>query len=94
MGENDFGKMSARRFLSVPVIKVNAKHQITVPTLVRKKLNIKKGDNLLVDVQDGIIVLMPEPKRYTDRLQGLHSDIWKGFNVQKYLEDERGGWKS
>jgi len=73
-------------------VKVSAKYQIAVPQIARKKLNIKKGDRLLVDVQDGVIVLIPEPKRYTDYLQGLHGDIWKGVNVQKYLNGERDAW--
>ena len=47
-------------------VKVSAKYQIAVPQIARKKLNVKKGDRLLVDVQDGVIVLIPEPKRYTD----------------------------
>jgi AbrB family looped-hinge helix DNA binding protein len=73
-------------------VKVSAKYQIAVPQIARKKLNIKKGDRLLVDVQDGVIVLIPEPKRYTNYLQGLHSEIWKGINVQKYLIGERDAW--
>jgi len=73
-------------------VKVSAKYQIAVPQIARKKLNIKKGDRLLVDVQDGVIVLIPEPKRYTNYLQGLHSEIWKGVDVQKYLNEERGAW--
>ena len=73
-------------------VKVSAKYQIAVPQIARKKLNIKKGDRLLVDVQDGVIVLIPEPKRYTGYLQGLHSEIWKGVDVQKYINDERGSW--
>jgi AbrB family looped-hinge helix DNA binding protein len=73
-------------------VKVSAKYQITVPQIARKKLNIKKGDRLLVDVQDGVIVLIPEPKRYTNYLQGLHSEIWKGVDVQKYLNGERDAW--
>jgi len=73
-------------------VKVSAKYQIAVPQIARKKLNIKKGDRLLVDVQDGVIVLIPEPKRYTNYLAGLHSEIWKGVDTQKYLNEERGAW--
>ncbi len=76
----------------MPSVKVNAKNQITVPLVARKKLNIKKGDSLLVDVQDSLIVLMPEPKRYADHLQGLHREIWKDIDVQKYLSGERQAW--
>jgi AbrB family looped-hinge helix DNA binding protein len=73
-------------------VKVSAKYQIAVPQIARKKLNIKKGDRLLVDVQDGVIVLIPQPKRYTDYLQGLHSEIWKDIDVQDYLKGEREAW--
>ena len=73
-------------------VKVSSKYQIAVPQMARKKLNIKQGDRLLVDVQDGVIILIPQPKRYTDYLQGLHSEIWKGIDTQKYLNGERGAW--
>jgi len=73
-------------------VKVSSKYQIAVPQIARKKLNIKKGDRLLVDVQDGVIVLLPEPKRYTEYLQGLHGDIWKGVDIEKYLNGERNAW--
>lgn len=75
-------------------VKVSAKYQIAVPQIARKKLNIQKGDRLLVDIQDGVIVLIPQPKRYTEYLLGLHSEIWKGVDVQKYLNGERDAWKN
>ena len=78
--------------MSTTSVKVSAKHQITLPQIARRKLNIKKRDRLLLDVQDGVIVLTPEPKRYADRLQGLHSGIWKGIDVHKYLNGEHEAW--
>ena len=73
-------------------VKVSAKYQVAVPQIARKKLNIKKGDRLLVDIQDGVIVMIPQPKRYTNYLAGLHGEIWKGVDVQKYLNREREAW--
>ena len=70
-------------------VKVSAKYQIAVPQIARKKLNIKQGDRLLVDVQDGVIVLIPQPRRYTEYLQGLHSEIWKGVDVQRGRQGRR-----
>jgi AbrB family looped-hinge helix DNA binding protein len=67
-------------------VKVSAKYRIAIPRSAREKLKIKVGDRLLVDVQDGIIILIPEPKRYADHLQGLHNEIWKGVDVKKYLD--------
>jgi AbrB family looped-hinge helix DNA binding protein len=78
--------------MTATTVKVSSKYQIAVPQIARKKLNIKQGDLLLVDVQDGVIVLIPQPKRYTDHLQGLHSEIWKGIDIQKYLDGERDSW--
>ena len=63
-------------------MKVNVKNQITTPRSVREKLNIKVGDRLLVDVQDGVIILIPQPKSYTNRLQGLQSEIWEGVDIE------------
>ncbi|MHB8777811.1 MAG: AbrB/MazE/SpoVT family DNA-binding domain-containing protein [Anaerolineales bacterium] len=74
------------------MVKINARNQITIPRDVRNKLNIKQGDRLLVDVQDGVIILIPQPKRYTDYLQGLHSEIWKGVDAQEYVNGEREAW--
>ena len=74
------------------MLKLNARNQITIPRDVRRKLNIKAGDRLLVDAQDGVIVLIPQPKRYTDHLQGPHGEIWKEVDTKKYLNEERGAW--
>ena len=57
-----------------------------------EQLNIKAGDRLLVDVQDGILVLIPEPRRYAKYLQGLHGGIWKGADAQEYVNAEREAW--
>jgi AbrB family looped-hinge helix DNA binding protein len=78
--------------MTTTTVKVSSKYQIAVPQMARKKLNIKQGDRLLVDVQDGVIILIPQPKRYTDYLQSLHSEIWKDIDTQKYLNGERGAW--
>jgi AbrB family looped-hinge helix DNA binding protein len=78
--------------MSTTSVKVSVKYKITIPKIARKELNLKKGDRLLVDVQDSVIVLIPEPKHYADHLQGLHSEIWKDIDIQEYLSGERKAW--
>jgi AbrB family looped-hinge helix DNA binding protein len=39
------------------ITKVTRNYQITIPSDVRKKLGIKVGDVLVVDVEDGKVVL-------------------------------------
>lgn len=73
-------------------VKVNNKHQITVPAAVRKELQIEHGDHLLIEVRDSHIVLMPEPRDYSKHLRGLHRKIWKGVEPQEYVQREREAW--
>ena len=59
---------------------------------MREKLNIKVGDRLLVEVQPGIMILIPQSKSYTNHLQGLHSEIWEGVDIENDLKGERSAW--
>jgi AbrB family looped-hinge helix DNA binding protein len=72
-------------------LKVNAKHQITIPKYVREKLNMKAGDSLLMDVQDGMMILIPQGGK-PSHMQGLHNEIWKDVDVQRYINAEREAW--
>lgn len=73
-------------------VKVSSKHQIAIPSAVRKSLDIKAGDNLLVDVQDGVIVLIPKPTDYTKQMNGLYKEIWEKSDSGNYLTEERASW--
>ena len=43
-------------------------------------------------VQDGMIILLPQPKNYTAQLQGLHREIWEGVDTNDYISGERAAW--
>jgi AbrB family looped-hinge helix DNA binding protein len=75
-------------------VKVSKRYQIAVPALARQLLNIQSGDRLLVDIQDGMMVLIPRPDNYTEALAGLHQEIWEGEDAQKYIDKERDSWAS
>lgn len=75
-------------------VKVSKRYQIAVPSLARQLLSIKSGDRLLVDIQDGIMVLIPEPENYTKAMAGLHKEIWQGLDAQEYIHEERNAWAS
>jgi len=78
--------------MSLLSVKVSQRYQIAVPTSARKRLNIQKGDRLLVDIQDGMLILLPQPKNYAQAMSGLHSDIWQGVDAQHCVNEERGAW--
>jgi AbrB family looped-hinge helix DNA binding protein len=73
-------------------VKVSKRYQITVPALARQLLNIQSGDRLLVDIQDGMMILIPQPESYTETLAGLHQEIWQGVDAQNYIDEEREAW--
>ena len=73
-------------------VKVSNRYQIALPSLARKQLNIQAGDRLLVDIQDGMIVLLPQPENYAEYLAGLHKDIWQDMDTDAYLQQERDAW--
>jgi antitoxin PrlF len=70
-------------------VKVSKTHEIAVPSAVRKQLGIKSGDELLVEVRAGYVVLLPEPQVSSQRLRGLHREIWEGVEPQEYVRQER-----
>ena len=74
-------------------VKVSKKHQIAVPSEVRKQLGIKSGDELLVELRDGYAVLLPEPRDFSLRLRGLHREVWDGVDPQDYVRQEREAWQ-
>jgi AbrB family looped-hinge helix DNA binding protein len=73
-------------------VKVSSRYQVAVPRIAREKLNIQSGDRLLVDVQDGILILVPQPQDYVAYMAGLHREIWTGMDVDAYLNEEREAW--
>jgi len=73
-------------------VKVSSKYQISIPSKARHKLRIKTGDHLLVDIRDGYLVLMPEPRDYARHLQGLHWEVWQNVDPEEYVRQEREAW--
>jgi len=75
-------------------VKISSKHQIAVPSAIRKELHLEAGDHLLARVRDGVIVLVPRRREALDQLRGLHREIWAGEDVQAYIDEERDSWDS
>lgn len=75
-------------------IKISSKHQIAVPSAIRKELHLEAGDHLLAEVRDGVIVLVPRRGDALDQLRGLHREIWAGVDIQADIDEERDSWDS
>jgi len=77
----------------ITTVKVSNRYQISLPSMARQQLNIQAGDRLLVDVQEGMLVLIPQPQDYVQYLAGLHQEIWQSLDTTAYLDQERTAWQ-
>lgn len=76
---------------------VNVKYQVVIPKAARKKIKIKPGQRMNVDVVGEKVVLSKastkkEWKWPDDYLKNL-KDPWEGEDRKKYLEEERNSWE-
>jgi len=69
------------------LVTVSSKGQITLPSKLRKKMKIEKGEQLLIVHEDGIYKLIPIPK--LSKLAGIDKDLFKGRLLSKEIEAER-----
>ncbi len=73
-------------------VKVSGRYQISLPSHARRELGIEAGDRLLVMVQDGMIILFPQPDDFVAYTAGLHREVWQGIDTTAYLREERAAW--
>ena len=73
-------------------VKVSNRYQIALPSLARKRFNIQAGDRLLIDIQDSMIVWLPQPENYAEYLAGLYQEIWQDMDTDAYFEQKRDAW--
>lgn len=73
-------------------VKVSSKHQIAVPGEIRRRLGIKAGDRLGVEVRDGLIVMRPLAGTVADRLYGSGRGIY-GPDPVAYMRALRDEWE-
>lgn len=75
--------------IKVITVKISKRNQITISAKVRQVLNINNGDRLLVDILDGMILLIPKPESFADMMAGVHQEIWRGKDGQQYVNENR-----
>ena len=75
---------------------VSTKYQVVIPKDVRRKMKIKPGQKLRVEISGEQIILSPTPAKKEwdwpkDYINNL-TNPWKGEDAEKYLEEERNSW--
>ena len=74
------------------IVRVSRKYQVVIPKKVREALNINRGDELIISVKNGQILMRPKPKSYTDYMRGLHKEVWRDAEAAEYIKEEREAW--
>ena len=69
---------------------VSSKGQITIPSKLRKRMKIAKGEQLLIVREDNAIRLVPVPK--LSKLAGVDAEVFKGRKPSEELEAMRKEW--
>lgn len=73
-------------------VKVSSKHQIAVPSEARRRLGIKAGDRLEVEIRDDVIILHLRAGTVADRLLGMGRGMYPPDPVS-YVRAVRDEWE-
>ena len=68
---------------------LRAKHQITLPSAVVKRLNLREGDELFVALEDDRAILRPVRRTYRGVLKG---EFKSPRDIAAFLRSERDSW--
>lgn len=79
----------------MPIATISSKNQITLPSDIVKELGLKAGDKLAIELSNGRIVAIPEPKSWVDYVTGSGRGAYGGTReaVDRYVAEERA-WYS
>jgi len=75
---------------------VSTKYQVVIPREIRKKIKVKPGQKMNVNISGEQIILSPAQTK--KKLDWPHDHIkvlknpWQGEDPLKYLEEERDSW--
>lgn len=78
--------------IKIATSKLSSQNQIVVPKAAREMWNLKEGNIISWAVDKTKATLQPRPESWTEYMSGLHKEIWKGVNIDKWLRKERKAW--
>lgn len=75
-------------------VTISSKRQITIPAEVFRRLELKEGQKMLVEVEGDRIVLTARPTSLTKALGGVTRGLYgnNAEQVWEYLDKERDTW--
>jgi AbrB family looped-hinge helix DNA binding protein len=70
-------------------VSINETGRIVIPAPIRKKLNLRKGDDLIVKLSEQNIINIQTSKQYLDKLQNLIKSKDKNLTLSEDLINMR-----
>jgi AbrB family looped-hinge helix DNA binding protein len=74
----------------VEAVTVTSKGQITIPSRLRRELEIVEGEKLLVIREGDVIKMIPVPR--LSKLAGVDREVFEGKKPSKEIEALRKEW--
>jgi antitoxin PrlF len=62
----------------MPLARLSSKSQIVIPAELRRRLGVEPGDDLVLEWEDGRIVIQKSSQTALEMLDSLSSEIWRG----------------
>ena len=77
----------------MPVVTMTSKNQITLPIEIARKLSVKPGDKLVVELVQDHVVLMPQPGSWADHVVGSVKGVYgaRKEDIDSYINEVRYG---
>jgi len=72
--------------------KLSSKSQVVIPADIRRRLRVRPGDVLEMNIKDDSVIIRKAPASYVKELESCVSDLWQGY--EKELQRERDEWES
>jgi AbrB family looped-hinge helix DNA binding protein len=76
--------------IETETVTVSSKGQVTLPSKLRRRLKITKGEKLLIVSEDNIIKLVPVPK--LSKLAGADEELFSHRKPSEELKSMRKEW--
>ena len=76
----------------MPHAKLSSKSQIVIPADIRRKLHVRPGDTLEVNLEGDAVTIRKAPGSYLEALESCASDLWRGYESE--LQRERDQWEN
>ena len=78
----------------MPTVTISSKHQITLPAEIVRRLGLRAGDKLAIELIEGEILAVPEPVSWVDWGRGIAAGVYGGTkeSIDRYVAEERVSW--